>query len=408
MPDLKIFSDSIDKRALSHVNAIAKHPAFKNEKIRIMPDVHSKKNQVVGLTATMGERAVPSLVGADMGCGVRVIPLGKKLPDLDDLDGHIRRNIPMIFNEAEIIDGRAVELIEKLLVFPSLQDIDSLLSSCMSLGGGNHFIEIDKTEDGEYLLLIHTGALPLGMQVEDVYQKLAANDCKLTTEEEDAEFFRRAEELKARGRQAEIPYMRYQVQSEFLPITKLPDDLCFLTGMKKKAYVHDMQICQEFAVLNRELITENILHHLGLDGAEYWECIHNYIDEFNVIRRGAIAAHKGQKVIIPMNMRDGCILGVGKGNPDWNESAPHGAGRRMSAKEAKSSITLEDFEASMKGIYSTTVNSFTIDEAPFVYKPMSEITKFLSETVEVTQFTKPVYSFKAWDEKNPSIVPIRD
>lgn len=404
MPDLKIFSDSIDKRALSHVNAIARHPAFKDRKIRVMPDVHSEKNQVVGLTATMGERVVPSLVGPDMGCGVRVISLGKKLPDLDDLDGYIRRNIPIILNEAEIIDGRALEIMEKLLVFPSLIDIDSLMSSCMSLGTGNHFIEIDKTDEGEYLLLIHTGALPLGTQVEDVYQKLAATDCKSTTEEEDAEFFRRAEELKARGRQAEIPYMRYQVQSEFLSVTKLPDDLCFLTGMKKKAYVHDMQICREFAVLNRELIAENILHHLGLDGAEYWECVHNYIDEFNVIRRGAIAAHKGEKVIIPINMRDGCILGVGKGNPDWNESAPHGMGRRMSAREAKNTIALEDFEASMKGIYTTTVNSHTIDESPFAYKPLSEITKYLSETVEITQFTKPVYNFKPGGMKNTPIL----
>lgn len=403
MPDLKIFSDSIDRRALNRVNAIAKHPAFKNSKIRIMPDVHSEKNHVIGLTAVMGERAVPSLTGPDIGCGVRVIPLGRKLPDLDALDGHIRRNIPLIFNEAEIIDGRAIEIMEKLLVFPSLNNIDLLMSSCMSLGGGNHFIEIDKTEEGEYLLVIHTGALHLGTQVESVYQALAATDCKQTTEEEDAEIYRRTEELRALGRHSEIPYMRFQVQSEFLTVTKLPDDLCFLTGMKKKAYVHDVQICQEFAVLNRDLITENIMHHLGYDEFEYWECVHNYIDEFNVIRRGAISAHKGQKVIIPMNMRDGCILGVGKGNPDWNESAPHGMGRRMSVSETKNTVSLDEFEESMKGIYTTTVNSSTIEEAPFAYKSLSEAIKYLEETVEITQIARPVYSFKPGRENLPNI-----
>lgn len=398
MSDLKIFTDSIEPEALNQIYTLIKQPAFADCKVRIMPDVHAGKGCVIGFTADLGDKVIPNIVGLDVGCGMLCCEIGKTDIDYEKLDSVIREHIPA---------GRAVR--DEEINFPQLEDlhckdqlrnIEWLKCSLGTLGGGNHFCEVDEDSDGMKYLVIHTGSRNLGKQVAEIYQQMAIDDMqgmnKLAEESK-----KLIAEYKAAGRQKDIQSGLAELKRKWQPDKlNIPKELCYLTGEHREMYLHDMKICQEFARVNRRAIQDIIFYYMGWTFSrsfmERFQTIHNYIDhDTNIVRKGAISAKAGEKVLIPINMRDGCIIGVGKGNDDWNCSAPHGAGRIMSRSKAKENVSLEEYQESMKGIYTTSVSQSTIDESPMVYKPMNEILEHIKDTVEIVKIIKPVYNFKA-------------
>ena len=395
MSDLKIFTENIEQEALEQIEKLLKQPAFENCKIRIMPDVHSGAGCVIGFTADLGDKVIPNIVGVDIGCGMLTLALGKVEIDFPTLDNAIRKRVP---SGRDIHEGRKIrfEKIQELYCFRELKNTKRFERSLGTLGGGNHFIELDVDEEGNKYLIIHSGSRNLGKQVAEYYQRLAVEIIQGKDKLYEMQD-KLIEEYKAAGRKKEIQSAIVELHKKFnaTPL-KIPKELCYLTGQYREKYLHDMKICQEFAVLNRKGIADAILDELGMEEISRFETIHNYIEfESNIVRKGAISAKEGEILLIPVNMRDGCIIGRGKGNPDWNMSAPHGAGRLMSRTKAKESITLEDFEKSMEGIYTTSVNYSTIDESPFAYKPMEEILENIKDTVEIVKLIKSVYNFKA-------------
>ena len=395
MADLKIFTNNIEPEAVNQVYNLVKQPAFENCKVRIMPDVHAGKGCVIGFTADLGDKVIPNIVGVDIGCGMLTVMLGNIDIDLESLDNAIRKRIPSGRN---VHDGRNVKFpdIQKLYCYRNLKDTKRLERSIGTLGGGNHFIEVDVDEDGGKYLVIHTGSRNLGKQVAEYYQDLAVEIMR----GKDVLYKKQKAliaEYKATGRKSEIEKAIKELHRKFNPNPLgIPKELAYLTGEYREMYLHDMKICQEFAIINRREIAGAILKEMNLKELGSFETIHNYI-EFgsNIVRKGAISAKAGERVLIPINMRDGCIIGVGKGNPDWNYSAPHGAGRLMSRSQAKELIDIEDFKKSMDGIYTTSVNESTIDESPMVYKPIEEIIENISDTVDILRIIKPIYNFKA-------------
>ncbi len=390
MYDLKIFTDNCGPNATNQIYTLISQSVFREQRVRIMPDVHYGLGAVVGFTATLGDKVIPNVIGVDIGCGMRVVSLGNIDIDYAILDKFIKNNIPAGSSVSRELSGE--DLINRLYVKKELDKEQRLLGSIGTLGGGNHFIEIDVDYEGNKYLVIHTGSRNLGLQVAKIYQKMAIEDCKNAAV---AEREAVVAELKSQGRIAEIPDAIDEVNKKHAYRTKIPKELCYLDGTHMAEYLHDVTVCQEFAERNRAKIAEKILAHLGVNKYEYFETVHNYIDNDKITRKGAISAHAGEKVLIPMNMRDGCLICVGKGNEDWNYSAPHGAGRLFSRGEAKQLFTEEEFASEMKGIYTTTANSSTIDEAPMVYKPMEEIMRWIEPTVDIIKIIKPVYNFKA-------------
>jgi len=396
MSDLKIFAKNVEPEALRQIHELADNPAFSDSKIRIMPDVHAGKGCVIGFTADLGDKVIPNIVGVDVGCGMLACELGDIDIDYDKLDSVIRNHIPAgrAVNDKEI----PFPLIDELYCKEKLRNVDRIKRSIGSLGGGNHFIEIDEGSKGEKYLVIHTGSRNLGKQVADIYQQMAIDDMqgagKLNIESK-----KLIELYKSTGRQNEIEKglsdLRRKIHSEN---PNVPKELCYLTGEHRKMYLHDMQICQLFAMTNRTEIAGVIYENMGwgyLQGSSF-QTIHNYIDhESNIVRKGAIAAREGEELLIPINMRDGCIIGVGKSNDDWNQSAPHGAGRIMSRTKARENISLEEFQKSMEGIHTTSVCQSTIDESPMAYKPMADIINSTVDTIDILDIIKPVYNFKA-------------
>lgn len=391
MSDLKIFTDNIEDKARAQIDELMNQEVFKDAKVRIMPDVHAGKGCVIGFTADLGDKVVPNLVGVDIGCGMLTVNLQLHYTDinLSNLDEEIRRLVPSGRNVHENQNTIYAEMLRELYCYDHLKNWDHLLKSVGTLGGGNHFIEIDVDKVGNSYLIIHSGSRNLGKQVAEYYQELAVKSSvgrdKLSVERLIAEY-------KATGREKEIAGALEALKTSS-PI--IPKHLAYLEGEYRKQYLHDMEICQKFAHYNRLDIASNII---GMDVGYYkhFTTIHNYIDfESNIVRKGAISARAGETVLIPLNMRDGCILGVGKGNPDWNYSAPHGAGRLMSRAEAKRTVSMEDFKNSMSGIYTTSVVESTIDESPFAYKAPEEIIERISDTVEILEVLKPIYNFKA-------------
>ena len=395
MSDLKIFTDNIEPEALNQIYTLIKQPAFADCKVRIMPDVHAGKGCVIGFTADLGDKVIPNIVGVDIGCGMLCCEIGKVDIDYAKMDSVIREHIPA---------GRAVRNEE--IVFPQLENLyckdqlknmEWLKCSLGTLGGGNHFIEVDEDSDGVKYLVIHTGSRNLGKQVAEIYQQMAIDDMqgmnKLSEESK-----KLIESYKATGRQKDIQRGLAELKRKWQPDKlNIPKELCYLTGEHREMYLHDMEICQRFASQNRIQIMRMIFTKMGwrMDFNSF-ETIHNYIDHnTNIVRKGAISAKAGEKVLIPINMRDGCIIGIGKGNEDWNCSAPHGAGRIMSRSKAKEKVSLEEYQESMKGIYTTSVSRSTIDESPMAYKPMNEILEHIKDTVEIVKIIKPVYNFKA-------------
>ena len=394
MADLKIFTDNIDEIAVGQIMQLVGQPAFRDKKIRIMPDVHAGAGCVIGFTADLGDKVIPNIVGVDIGCGMHVIKLGKVDIDLRLLDEFIHKNIPAGFmaNSKSFNNGKFD--FKKLYCFKKLTNINRLDLEIGSLGGGNHFIEIDVDEENNKYLVVHTGSRNLGKQVACLYQEKAVDYCKnMVQPKVDAKI----KELKEQGRQLEIDNAIKAIYEEFKQYS-VPKELCYLEGKLREDYLHDMKLCQEYAKHNREVISNRIVSFLGIKPIEEFECIHNYIDEFNMVRKGAISAHKDELVIIPLNMRDGTIIGLGKGNADWNESGPHGAGRLLARGDAKRMLKLDDYKDSMKGIYSSTVNESTIDESPMAYKPSLEIIEAIKDTVEIVNIIKPIYNFKAGEE----------
>ena len=363
-------------------------------RVRIMPDVHAGKGCTIGTTMTIRGKAVPNVVGVDIGCGMYTTKLGNRRIDFELID-EICHWIPSGFN---IWDSpREPFDLERLRCLEHMNNLGRLKNSLGTLGGGNHFIEIDRGEDGTYWMVIHSGSRNLGKQVCEYYQQLAVDDAE-GKEDFTRSFPELIARLKAEGRQTEI-----QKELDALRLClnhkTAPDSLCHLEGQHLEDYLHDVKICQEFAVRNREIMTELILKKSGMVGLGSFHTVHNYIDtDEMILRKGAIAAHAGERVLIPINMRDGSIIAIGRGNEEWNYSAPHGAGRVMSRKAARDTLSMDEYRKTMEGIYTTSANPETIDESPMAYKRMEDIIDAIRESVDIVEIIRPVYNFKAGGE----------
>lgn len=396
MKNLKIFTNNIEQEAIDQINTLLNQPAFENCKVRIMPDVHAGAGCVIGFTADLGDKVIPNIVGVDIGCGMLTVKLHETEIDFEKLDKVIREKVPCGRNVHEFRAPGGYPDIQNLYCYRNLKDTKYLERSLGTLGGGNHFIEVDIDDEGNYYLIIHTGSRNLGKQVADYYQNLAV-ELMSGKDELYAKQAKLIEEYKAQGRRKEIQAAIKELHRQFNPNPlNIPKELCYLTGEYRDQYLHDMEICQDFAEMNRKYIASIIMKTMGWYAKEVWQTIHNYIEiDTNMVRKGAISAKAGERVLIPINMRDGCIIGIGKGNEDWNCSAPHGAGRIMSRHKAREVVSLDEFKDCMDGIFTTSVGVDTLDEAPMVYKSMDEIAENIKDTVEIEKIIKPVYNFKA-------------
>lgn len=355
----KVFTDNIDSGAIDQIVELCNQEFVKDSIIRIMPDAHAGAGCTIGTTMTISDKVVPNLVGVDIGCGMETIKLKQREVDFKKLDRIIYNNIPSGFDIRKK-QHKYVEYTDlNNLACKNHVNIERARLSIGTLGGGNHFIEVNRDKNGALYLVVHSGSRHLGKQVAEYYQKLGYKEL-----------------------------MDFKV--------KINKHLAYVQGENYNNYLNDMKIVQQYAVYNRKAIVDEILSRMGLEIEEQFTTIHNYIDLDNMIlRKGAISARKGERVLIPINMRDGSLICIGKGNKDWNYSAPHGAGRLMSRRKAKETISLKEFEESMKGIYTTTVNRETLDECALAYKPMDEIINNIQDTVEIIDIIRPVYNFKA-------------
>ncbi|MGL5152949.1 MAG: RtcB family protein [Clostridium sp.] len=394
----KVFTDNIEQEAISQIYNLCNQSFTEGCSVCIMPDCHAGAGCVIGFTANLGDKVIPNIVGVDIGCGMLTVELGNIELNLQEIDETIRKYIPSGVSTHERIK-RKFHRIEELKCYRELKDMKRIERSVGTLGGGNHFIEIDCDNNLNKYLIIHSGSRNLGKQVAEYYQKLAIDMCK-GMEEYYSNKEKIIEEYKKKGKRKDIQEVLKKLKSKYDGISpKFPKELCFLTGKYREDYLHDMKICQEYASENRKTMAEIILQksfNSSLLEFKSFETIHNYINfEDNIIRKGSISAKKGERLLIPINMRDGSILCYGKGNEEWNNSAPHGAGRIMSRSRAREVVDIEEYEKSMEGIFTSSVNYRTIDEAPMVYKPMEEILNNIHETVEDIKVIKPIYNFKA-------------
>ena len=370
------YAKIVEDEAVEQIQRMCDFEFTQGSRIRIMPDVHAGYGCTIGTTMTIVDKAVPNVVGVDIGCGMYTVNLGKGDIDFEKMD-EAARFVPSGMN---VWEGRQERFdLLQLRCYRSLKDTKRLERSLGTLGGGNHFIEIDMAQDGTKYLVIHSGSRNLGKE----------------------EYFRQRDaliaEYKAAGRRKEIQQALKELKWEHKDCL-IPNDLCYLYGTYFEDYLHDVEICQQFARRNREKMAEVILERTGMTGSDAFHTIHNYIDtEEMILRKGAIAAHKGEKVLIPINMRDGSVLAVGQGNPEWNYSAPHGAGRLMSRTRAKSVLSMQDYRKTMEGVYTTSVNEATLDESPMAYKSLADIIDVIRDSVDVIDIMKPIYNFKASD-----------
>lgn len=381
----KVFTENVDSVAYSQILNMMCQIWAKDVNVRIMPDCHAGKGCTVGTTMTIKDKVVPNLVGCDIGCGMLVAKIKAKYIEYGKLDKVIQDKIPS-GKEHRKYKHRFTNNISLDDLIANVRGEELL--SIGSLGGGNHFIEVDKDDEGNFYLVIHSGSRHLGIAVCDYWQNIAIKECKELTDIRGAEIAKYKAQGKSDSEIKELmkDYDHYSV----------PKELSYLKGESLQGYLHDMKIVQEFAMQNRAAMLDVIIKEMGWKVIEQFTTIHNYIDLDNMIlRKGAISAQLGERVIIPMNMRDGSLICKGKGNPDWNYSAPHGAGRIMTRSDAKNSISMEDYKKSMEGIHSPSINKNTIDESPMAYKPMEEIIENIKDTVEIVKIIKPVYNFKA-------------
>lgn len=391
-----VYSNYPQDTALEQIEELCNQAFLKDAKISIMPDYHAGKGCVIGTTIQLKDKVVPNLVGVDVGCGVLTVKLQDKKVDFNKLDQVIRSKVP------SGMDVHTEETVGQIKTgFPPVKEFraehilseNKSLHSLGTLGGGNHFIEVSADSDGHHYLTIHTGSRYVGSRIATYYQKVAISKLR------NNDLTEIIEKLKEEGRQKEIQSV-IQAYQERTPV--IPNDLAYLEGNDFHDYIHDMKLAQEYAKANREEIARVIIDQLGFEEANRFDTVHNYIDTENLIlRKGAVSAQKGERLIIPINMRDGSILAVGKGNEEWNYSAPHGAGRVLSRTKARKALSMDDFHTTMKGIWTTSVSEDTLDEAPMAYKSMNEILEKAEETVEIATIIKPVYNFKASEKYTP-------
>lgn len=380
---VNIYAETFEYEAYEQIRKLVEFEAYKDSKIRIMPDAHAGKGCTVGTTICITDKVTPNLVGVDIGCGMLTVKLKDKTIDLQKLDSIIADFIPCGFN---VHESKKADFDFSDLVCAKQVDLKRALLSIGSLGGGNHFIEIEQGKDGLYLV-IHSGSRKLGGDVCKHYQDKAFQNAN-----EMGKIFKEiAERLKKEGRQKDI-------EQEIKNVKKpsADKDLAYLQGIDFDNYMNDMQIVQRYAILNRATMANIIIKNYGLREDSRFETIHNYIDfKRMILRKGAVSAEKGETLLIPINMRDGSLLCIGKGNEDWNYSAPHGAGRLMSRSRAKQQISMQEFSDSMTDVFSSSVCADTLDEAPQAYKTIEEIKNSITDTAEIVEVLKPIYNFKA-------------
>lgn len=395
-----VYTDVIEETAIEQIKTMCDQEFVKECCIRIMPDVHAGAGCVIGFTADLGEKVIPNIVGVDIGCGMLTVELGKIEINFEKLDNMVCTYVPSGMNVHEVRIARFPEL-QNLNCYRELKDTKRLERSIGTLGGGNHFIEVDVDDESNKYLVIHTGSRNLGKQVADLYQNMAY-DILRGMDKIFEEQKRIIKEYKAAGRRTEIESALKELRKSFeAKGVFIPKELCYLTGEYRQMYLDDMRICQRFAELNRYTIANSIIEHLiggSIEDYNWFETVHNYIDhDSNIVRKGAVSAKEGEKILIPINMRDGSLICVGKGNPDWNCSAPHGAGRLYSRAAAKEAFTVEAFAEEMSGIFTSSVCRETLDECPMAYKAMGDIVDNITPTAEIVKVIKPVYNFKASD-----------
>ena len=386
----KIFTHIVEPTAISQVMQLLNQPYAEGETVRMMPDIHAGSGCTIGTTMTIKPNQIcPNLIGVDIGCAMYVLKLAEKEIDCAKLDDVIRQYVPSGLTSHENPHPMAQDFdFKRLKCYHSINE-SHVRCSLGSLGGGNHFIEANKDDNGNLYLVIHSGSRQLGIQVACHYQRMGIRDTKKRIYDAAAKEI--IDDLKAKGQSRLI-----SEKLSNLVVKYPPEDLMCCEGQLAKDYLYDMAITQEYSILNRKIIAEEIVTHMGWHVVESFTTMHNYIDiENGIMRKGAVSAQKGEKLLIPINMRDGSLLCIGKGNPDWNYSAPHGAGRLMSRSQAKETFTMEEYQKQMEGIYTTSVSQATLDECPMTYKPIESIMDNIEDTAEVVDILKPIYNFKA-------------
>lgn len=387
----KVFTNVIENEAVEQIKTLCNQEFITGSKIRIMPDVHSGAGCTIGTTMTITDKVIPNLVGVDIGCGMETVMITDKEIDLEKLDkliyekipsGHnIRKNPHKLINEIDLNQLKCTGHVK----------MDRAIRSIGTLGGGNHFIEAGKDEEGNIYITVHSGSRHLGLEVANYYQKMGY---KALNKVSDIDIEKIIEQLKSEGREKEINKTIKEIKKQI--ITDIPQALAYVSEELFGDYIHDMKLIQKFAVLNRKAMMDEIIKGLGTEVAEEFTTIHNYIDtDIMILRKGAVSAKEGEKLLIPINMRDGSLICIGKGNEDWNYSAPHGAGRLMSRTKAKKTFELKNFKKEMEGIYTTSVSKDTLDECPMAYKAMEDIIKNIEDTVDIIKRIIPIYNFKA-------------
>ncbi len=380
-----VFTDIVDGETVSQIIQLLNSPIAEGQKIRLMPDVHAGNGCTVGTAMTIGGKLAPSLVGADIGCGMEVAFLAEKDVDCARLDEAVHSALPQGRGLRRYVHRCAKEAALDKLVCAKRIDLQAAELSMCTLGGGNHFVEMDRRNDGTLVLVIHSGSRRLGLEVARLYQRSAMDYMRKTRAE------MTSLQLQLQGRDDEIEQQLHRLNQQ-----KISEQFAYLEGQLLQDYLHDMRIVQRFAQLNRRAIAQEILRGCGLTATDRFDCVHNYVDTDNMIlRKGAVSAQKGERVIIPLNMRDGALLCVGKGNDDWNCSAPHGAGRIMNRARAKKELSVEEFRRTMQGIFSTTVGEGTLDESPMAYKSAQSIVDNIGDTVDIAETVRPVYNYKS-------------
>ncbi|MBD5112996.1 MAG: RtcB family protein [Ruminococcaceae bacterium] len=385
-----VYASVIEDEASAQIIELLNQPFAADQRIAIMPDVHAGAGCVIGTTMTITDKVVPNLVGVDIGCGMETVKLKEREIDLQRLDECIRGNIPAGMNIRSYRHKYAQQADLKSLKCSAHIDPDRAKLSVGTLGGGNHFIEVDKDKNGSLYLIIHSGSRHLGVETAKFYQNEAF---RRLSKPDRQEINAIVDSLKKQNRQSEIRSALAEYQRKFPDI---PKDLAYCDDELFDSYIHDMRIVQRFAALNRKAMVDEIVNGMGLHIDKQFTTIHNYIDIDNMIlRKGSVSAQSGEILLIPINMRDGSLICKGKGNPDYNYSAPHGAGRLFSRNQAKQNFSVEDYRDEMRGIYTTSVNESTLDECPMAYKSLEDIVGNLGDTVEILEQIKPIYNFKA-------------
>ncbi|WP_294151774.1 RtcB family protein [uncultured Clostridium sp.] len=394
--EAKVFTEVVEETALEQIKMLCDQEFSSGSRIRIMPDVHAGAGCTIGTTMTIRDKAVPNLVGVDIGCGMETIRIGNSHIELEKLDKLIYEKIPSGFNIRKEPHpyNEQIDLNELRCKMAGKINLDRAVRSLGTLGGGNHFIEVDRDTEGNFYLVVHSGSRHLGLEVAHFYQNEAY---KALNGNSPADVDTLIKEYKAAGREKEIQKALKELKAQVT--TTVPKALAYCEGELLEDYIHDMTLVQRFAMLNRKAMMDEMIRGMKLKVEEQFTTIHNYIDTENMIlRKGAVSAKAGEKLLIPINMRDGSLICIGKGNEDWNCSAPHGAGRLMSRTQAKKSYTVSEFKKEMEGIYTTSVNAETLDECPMAYKGMQDIVDNIGDTARILSVIKPVYNFKAGEE----------